>query len=532
MPHPFSSTMSPASAAPSGAGREAPAMAEAALYALRYAGARVLVCIFMLNTVVLGVLSLVMGVARGGEVTALAASLSVLPAFWVFVARRMDGATRVGLAVTATAFPALFLYLFDGHPWQMDMHMYFFATLAALTVLCDRWAIVAAALATAAHHVLLTLFAPDWVFSGGANLPRVMLHALIVVLQCVTLLWLVGRLSALITGKAEELEQQRLLREDADAARAEAEQTMAALNRAQAEAEQHRSAIAAVREAEESVHRRRVVADALEGRLGQIVADLGRMGDLLGCSRDQLLAMLDSTEDRFVQMRQSQTLAERGAGSVANDTEELSIAIGGVGCHSSLALDAAHEAAAATQQLGPEIAALGATVDSASDILAVVAKVATQSRMLAFNAAIEAARCAEGPGFVVLAGEMKQLAGQTGAATRQIEAQLSRIRSATSSVSQAITLATTKVVTIDESSRRIAELVDRQIGQTGDIAAATEAMAGHIGQSSRDADALEEVIHEAKAAMRNTSEIATAVSERSRELDRAVHDLLAELRAA
>lgn len=74
--------------------------------------------------------------------------------------------------------------------------------------------------------------------------------------------------------------------------------------------------------------------------------------------------------------------------------------------------------------------------------------------------------------------------------------------------------------------------MDSQIRQTNDIASATEAMAGHIGKSSADADALEEVIVKAKAAMRNTSDIATAVSARSTELDQAVHDLLAELRAA
>ncbi|HEX7873114.1 MAG TPA: methyl-accepting chemotaxis protein [Sphingobium sp.] len=507
-------------------------MRQAHLKPLRYAGARVLVCIFMLNTVVLAVAGVLLESPSRYVVTMLAALLSILPAIWVFVRQRIDASTRVALGITATAFPALFVYLLDGHEWQMDMHMYFFATLAALTVLCDRRVIVAAALTTAAHHLLLTRFAPDWVFSGGANVPRVLLHAVIVILQCVTLLWLVTHLSRLIKAQADEAELQGKLREEADRARTEAEQAVAALNAAQAEADRHRTAVAAVREAEESAQRRRVVADALEARLGIIVSELGRMGAALGDSRDELLTMFESTQDRFTQMRQSQAQAECGASTVATDTEGLVAAIGGVGGHSSMALSAAHDAAAATQQLGPEIQALGETVDSASHILAMVADVAAQSRMLAFNAALEAARCAEGTGFVVLAGEMKQLANQTGAATRQIEAQLGGIREATESVSQAITLATAKVHTIDESSRRIAELVDSQIRQTNDIASATEAMAGHIGKSSADADALEEVIVKAKAAMRNTSDIATAVSARSTELDQAVHDLLAELRAA
>ncbi|HEX7822408.1 MAG TPA: methyl-accepting chemotaxis protein [Sphingobium sp.] len=507
-------------------------MQEPHLQQLRYAGARVLVCIFMVNTIALAVAGEVIASPVRTMVTMVGALLSILPAIWVFVRQRIDGPTRVALAMTAMAYPGLFLLLFEGHHWQMDMHMYFFATLAALAVLCDRRAILAAAGVTAVHHLLLTVVAPDWVFADGANVPRVLLHALLVVLQCVTLLWLVGHLSALIKGKAEETERQVQLREEADAARADAEGAMAALSLAQEEADRHRSAMRAAHEAKEATQRRRLVADALEARLGLIVAELRRMGRLLDGSRDELLAMLESTEVRFVQMRHSQAHAERGARTVAVDTEGLVAAIGGVGGHSSRALSAAHEADLATRRLGPEIAALGATVDSASHILAVVASVAAQSRMLSFNAALEAAHCAEGTGFVVLASEMKQLANQTGAATRQIETQLGGIRSATESVSQAISIATLKVRSIDESSRRIAELVDSQIRQTGDIAAATEAMASHIDQTSIDADALEEVILQAKEAMHNTSAIATAVSARSSELDQAVRDLLMELRAA
>ncbi len=507
-------------------------MQESPLQPLRYAGARVLVGIFMVNTIVLAIVGEVIGAPSRNLVTMVAALLSILPAIWVFVRQRIDGPTRIALAMTAVAFPGLFVMLLDGHRWQMDMHMYFFATLAALAVLCDRRAILAAAGMTALHHLLLTVVAPDWVFADGANLPRVLLHALILILQCMTLLWLVSRLSSLIKSKAEETEQQVLLRKEADAARSVAEGAMAALSLAQDEAERHRSAVAAVREAEEGNQRRRLVADALEARLGLIVAELRRMGALLDVSRDQLLAMLESTEVRFVQMRHSQAHAERGARTVAFDTDGLVAAISGVGGHSSRARLAAHEADVATRQLGPEISALGSTVDSASQILAVVANVAAQSRTLSFNAALEAVRCAEGSGFAVLAGEMKELANQTGAATREIEAQLGGIRLATQSVSKAISVATLKVRTIDESSQRIAELVDSQIRQTGDIAAATEAMASHIGQTSTDADALEEVILQAKEAMNNTSVIATAVSARSSELDQAVRDLLAELRAA
>lgn len=38
--------------------------------------------------------------------------------------------TRYVSAVALMGQPALLVFMFSGHPWQMDMHMYFFATLA------------------------------------------------------------------------------------------------------------------------------------------------------------------------------------------------------------------------------------------------------------------------------------------------------------------------------------------------------------------------------------------------------------------
>jgi signal transduction histidine kinase/DNA-binding response OmpR family regulator/HPt (histidine-containing phosphotransfer) domain-containing protein len=98
-------------------------------------------------------------------------------------------ATRYLSAVALMGEPALLVYLLSGHDWQMDIHMYFFATLALTIAWCDWRAILVAAVTLAIHHLLLDLLLPFAVFTHGADLERVWLHAGIVAFQTAVLIW-------------------------------------------------------------------------------------------------------------------------------------------------------------------------------------------------------------------------------------------------------------------------------------------------------------------------------------------------------
>jgi signal transduction histidine kinase/DNA-binding response OmpR family regulator/HPt (histidine-containing phosphotransfer) domain-containing protein len=104
--------------------------------------------------------------------------------------------TRYISAVALMAQPALLLYLLAGHPWQMDMHMYFFAGLALLIGWCDWRVVVVAAVSVMLHHLTFSLILPAAIFPNGAQLERVYLHAGIVVLQTGVLVWLSNTLVA------------------------------------------------------------------------------------------------------------------------------------------------------------------------------------------------------------------------------------------------------------------------------------------------------------------------------------------------
>ena len=99
-------------------------------------------------------------------------------------------ATRYVSAVALMGEPALLVYLLMGNPWQVDMHMYFFAGLALLIAWCDWRVIALASFAILLHHLALDLVLPYAVFPNGADLSRVAFHVAIVALEGTVLIWL------------------------------------------------------------------------------------------------------------------------------------------------------------------------------------------------------------------------------------------------------------------------------------------------------------------------------------------------------
>ena len=114
-------------------------------------------------------------------------------------------AARYSIGVALVGMVALLVYGFDGHPWQIDLHMYFFAILAMLTAFCDWKALIVAAAMVAVHHLLLNFLYPAAVFPGGADFGRVVLHAVIVVVEVAVLSWVAWRLTRAFESSAEAL---------------------------------------------------------------------------------------------------------------------------------------------------------------------------------------------------------------------------------------------------------------------------------------------------------------------------------------
>src|SRR6201992_139752 len=148
---------------------------------LRETTSRALIVVLWLHVPI----GLSIGLMRGADwlspVILMIAMASAATLSWRIAGNELS--TRLVFAVALMGDVSVFTYQFAGHPWQIDMHMYFFASLACLVAYCDYRPIVAGTVAVVMPHVVLNFVVPAAVYPGGADLGRALLHSAILIFQ-------------------------------------------------------------------------------------------------------------------------------------------------------------------------------------------------------------------------------------------------------------------------------------------------------------------------------------------------------------
>jgi methyl-accepting chemotaxis protein len=128
-----------------------------------------------------------------------------------------------------------------------------------------------------------------------------------------------------------------------------------------------------------------------------------------------------------------------------------------------------------------------------SEIIQVIAEIASQTNLLALNAAIEAARAGEhGMGFAVVADEVRKLAERSNQAAREIS---TLIKESTHRVEEGVQLS-------DETGKSLQEIlggVAQTVGKITEIAAATVQQAAGADEVSRSIQGVAQVTEQAAA---------------------------------
>jgi len=434
---------------------------------LRVRGVLILTMLGWTSTIVLLLLALVLNLRNEMLSVAFSAAINIVPTYYA-LRERYDEAAGTSFGIMAAVHPALLVYMLQGHPWQMEAHMYFFVGLAALTLVCAWRPIAVAVGIIAAHHILLSYVAPEYVFIGSGDFLRVLFHALAVSM-------VLGVLGPMMVHMGKLFVEQAEARSTSEGLAASAQHALEQVRAAQHEVEEEREKRLEM-ERRGMADARRVelmaLASEFESSVANIVQSVAAASEQMAQAASNMHRFAHDAGEQSAEAARDAESASQNALRVSAGVSELSKSILSIAANASQQAELG-EAARGASQTGEEvIRTLAERTQNIEQFVGLIQGVASQTNMLALNATIESARAGEaGRGFGVVAAEVKALANKAHEASGQINQLVSDI----------------------DTGATEAENVISQVSRSmGELAAAAEKMRSAIGDQSNVASLIEQ----------------------------------------
>jgi len=218
------------------------------------------------------------------------------------------------------------------------------------------------------------------------------------------------------------------------------------------------------------------------------------------------------TEEQAASLEETATSMEQITATVKQNADNARQA-------SSLANDASVTASHGGEVMDKVTVTMRGITDSSkkvAEITGMIDSIAFQTNILALNASVEAARAGEqGRGFAVVAGEVRNLAGRSADAAREIK-QL--IESSTQQVSEGSAL----VEQAGNTMREVVTAVKRVTDIMDEISAASQEQSSGIEQINQAVSQMDEVTQQNAALVEQITAAAASLEEQARRLETSV----------
>ncbi|MFN3827611.1 MAG: methyl-accepting chemotaxis protein [Micavibrio sp.] len=416
------------------------------------------------------------------------------------------------LAVCMMGQVMLFLACFKGHPWQIDVHMYFFAMLGMLAALVDWRTILVATVVVALHHLILYFALPAYVFPGQSSLFRVIFHAVILLIESAVLIS-ITRLVGLSFTKAA-------------ASQAEAENALAAVKQSAEERDRLTQ-----KSAEERRQTLEALANEFESSVSTLIQSVGNSTHKMSSHTDRLMDISLQTKTQLGNIDKAGSAAADNSASVAAATEELSSSIHEISQQIQNTSSISQEAIEKSLQASEVISKLSHSSGQISSILDMINEIAGKINLLALNATIEAARAGEaGRGFAVVASEVKTLANQTAEATDKIAIQIQEMLGNTENVVTSMEDIQAIIGQINQAASGVAVAIEQQTAATSDITMMVQRTADSASDISRSISSATTEADNAQQASVNMRELVDDLSRLTESLKSQSGDFLTQVR--
>ncbi len=263
----------------------------------------------------------------------------------------------------------------------------------------------------------------------------------------------------------------------------------------------------------------------LISQMTEMIHDLQTRSSEMSGAASTLHDLAIRTETESSSVNESSTHTAQHTDAVSKAAKQLKLAVDNIGRQIDTQKGLMESITTVAVQSRENMIALDEASKEIVSIVQIVKDISAQTKLLALNANIEAARAGtSGRGFVVVATEIRELSNQTENATGEIADKIGGIQQASNNIIESIRRIETQVDSLSHSSGQIHSAVVQQKSATTDIAENADLTSNETQEVSRS-------IQEVKEGAEQTRILARQVYEDSRGVSEGLEALLAEAMA-